>query len=191
MIRINLLAERKQKKQHKKMEPLIIQEKKRVPAFLVTFFVIIFATALVMGLAYFLLKMNVDDLQEEYRNNNAQLADLRKKVEEVKKLEVLNKAIQQKTDLIASLKKNQSVPARLLDDISKLLPGEAWLITVSYNSPQAMIEGVAFTNEDIVTFIDNLKKTADYTDVNLDESKQGSIDNVEVYQFKLNFKVRI
>jgi type IV pilus assembly protein PilN len=190
MMRINLISGSKEQKQQK-ITPLIISEKKKIPAFITTFLIVIIATVLVMGLAYFLLNMNVDDLKGEYQANNVQLAELKKKVEEVKKYEILNKAIQQKTDLIESLKKSQAVPVRLIDDLSKLLPAESWFTSVSFNSPQVVVDGVAFTNEDVVTFIDNLKKTANYTDVYLDESKQGTIDNIEVYNFKLNFKVRI
>jgi Tfp pilus assembly protein PilN len=98
--------------------------------------------------------------------------------------------IQKKTTLIETLKKNQSAPARLLDDISKLIPGEAWLTSVTFNNPQIVVEGVSFSNNDVVAFIDSLKRSPDYIDVYLEETKQGNMENLEVYQFKLNFKVR-
>ena len=190
MIRINLLAERKQEKKQKKETPVVIVEKKKAPAFIIILVAAIAGTCLIVGLAYFLLQMSVDSLKAEYQENNVKVADLQKKIDEVKKYETLNKAIDAKSDLIKTLKKNQSVPARLLDDVSKQLPGETWLTSVSFNSPTAVIEGVAFTNNDVVAFVENLKKAADYTDVYLEESKQGTIDKVEVYIFKLNFKAR-
>jgi type IV pilus assembly protein PilN len=118
------------------------------------------------------------------------MVDLKKKIDEVKKYEELNKVIQQKTTLIESLKKNQSAPTRLIDDISKLIPGEAWLTAVTFNNPQVVLEGVSFSNNEVVTFIDSLKRSPNFTDVFLEETKQGNIENLEVYHFKLNFKVR-
>ncbi len=188
MIRINLLTERKQKKQ-KKAELPFAGEKKKLP-FLIVLAIVTGATVLIMGIIFFVLKTTVSNLKEEYQTNQTKIVELKKRIEEVKKLEALNKAIQQKSDLIETLKKNQSVPARLLDDISKLLPDGIWLTSVSFNNPQAVVEGTAFTNIDVVAFVDNLKKSNTYTDVYLDESKQGTVEKQEVYNFKLHFKVK-
>lgn len=190
MIRINLLAERKQKKQKKAEAPLAFEQKKALP-FLTLLAIVTGAAILVMGLIYILLKSNVSNLKSEYEKNQTQIAEFKKKIDEVKKYETLNRAIQQKSNLIGTLKKNQSVPARLLDDISKLLPDGVWLTSITYNNQQVVIEGIGFTNIDVVAFIENLKKSASYTDVYLEESKQGLVEKVEVYNYKLNFKVRI
>ena len=190
MIRINLLEERQEKKQKKAESVLVVEKKRRIPAFAVTLLIVIFSALFVMALAYFLLMMNLDDLKDEYQKNAAQMVDLKKKIDEVKKYEELNKVIQQKTTLIETLKKNQSAPARLLDDISKLIPGETWITSVTFNNPQIIVEGVSFSNNDVVAFIDSLKRSPDYIDVYLEETKQGNMENLEVYQFKLNFKVR-
>jgi type IV pilus assembly protein PilN len=189
MIRVNLLAERKQKKQ-KKTETVVTAEKRKAPAFLTVLLSAVAGTCLLVGLAYFLLQMNIDSLKTEFQENNAKISELKKKIDEVKKYEALNKAIEAKSNLIKTLKKSQSVPARLLDNVSKLLPGDTWLTALSFNSPLVIIEGMAFTNNDVVAFIDNLKKSPDYSDVYLEESKQGTVDKVEVYIFKLNFKTR-
>ena len=190
MIRINLLEERQEKKQKKAESVLVVEKKRRIPAFAVTLLIVIFSALFVMALAYFLLMMNLDDLKDEYQKNAAQMVDLKKKIDEVKKYEDLNKVIQQKTTLIGTLKKNQSAPARLLDDISKLIPGETWITSVTFNNPQIIVEGVSFSNNDVVAFIDSLKRSPDYIDVYLEETKQGNMENLEVYQFKLNFKVK-
>ena len=189
MIRINLLAERKQKKQ-KKVDLPFGETKKALP-FPALLAIVTGVTILVVALVVVFLKMKVTELQTEYTSNQAKIAEYKKKIDEVKKYEVLNKAIQQKSDLIETLKKNQSVPVRLLDDISKLLPDGIWLSAVAFNNPQVTIEGVGYTNIDVVTFVDNLKKSPAYSDIYLEETKQGTVDKTEVYNFKLNFKVKI
>jgi type IV pilus assembly protein PilN len=190
MIRINLLAERKQKKQ-KKVEQSFAGEQTKGPAFLTILAGVTAATIVVMVLVVFFLKSKVSDLKSEYVVNQGKIADFTRKIDEVKKYETLNKAIQQKSALIETLKKNQAVPVRLLDDISKLLPDGIWLSAVSYNNPQVTIEGVGFTNMDIVVFVENLKKSVTYSDVYLEETKQATVDKTDVYNFKLNFKVKI
>jgi type IV pilus assembly protein PilN len=191
MIRINLLTERKQKQQKKAEQPLLIGEEKRGPAFLTLLAIVTGATILVMALIVFFLKSQVSNLKSEFDANQGKIVEFKKKIDEVKKYEALNKAIQQKASLIENLKKNQSVPVRLLDDISNLLPDGIWLSTVAYNNPQVTIEGIGFTNMDIVAFVDNLKKSSTYSDVYLEETKQGKVDKTDVYNFKLNFKVKI
>ncbi|HMK55391.1 MAG TPA: PilN domain-containing protein [Dissulfurispiraceae bacterium] len=190
MIRINLLAERKQKRQKKADLPLAVEAKKPLP-FLTLLGIVTGAALLLAVLAVVFLKMQVSDLKNEYTSNQAKIAEYKKKIDEVKKFEALNKAIQQKSNLIETLKKNQSVPVRLLDDISKLLPDGVWLSSVTFNNPQAVIEGVGYTNMDVVSFVDNLKKSPAYSDVYLEETKQGTVEKTEVYNFKLNFKVKI
>jgi type IV pilus assembly protein PilN len=191
MIRINLLVERKQKKQKKVELPPLIGEQKKGLGFLTLLAIVTGTTILVMALVVFFLQSKVSDLKSEYGNNQGKIAEFKKKIEEVKKYEALNKAIQQKASLIENLKKNQSVPVRLLDDLSNLLPDGIWLSTVAYNNTQVTIEGIGFTNMDIVAFVENLKKSSTYTEVYLEETKQAKVDKTDVYNFKLNFKVRI
>jgi len=190
MIRINLLAERKQKKQTKAEIPNI-RDQKRGLTFLTLLAIATGTTILVMAMVVFYLKWNVADLKSEYSTNQSKIEEFKKKIDEVKKYEALNKAIQQKSSLIENLKKNQSVPVRLLDDISNLLPDGIWLSAVAYNNPQVTIEGIGFTNMDVVAFVENLKKSPTYTDVYLEETKQATVDKTDVYNFKLNFKVKI
>jgi type IV pilus assembly protein PilN len=189
MIRINLLAERKQAKQ-KSSQVLLITEKKSAPAFVKLLAAVIGGVAALIGVAYLLLTMNVGSLQEEYQKNNADIAAYKIMIDEVNKYEQLNKSIEAKSNLIKNLRKDQVTPAKLLDNVSKLLPDGAWLTSLAYNNPNAVIEGVAFTNFEIVAFVENLKKAPEYSDVHLDETKQGSSDGVEIYTFKLNFRMR-
>ncbi|MGO9379763.1 MAG: PilN domain-containing protein [Dissulfurispiraceae bacterium] len=190
MIRINLLTERKQKKQKKIELPLSGETKKALPL-LAVLAIVTGVTLLVVVLIIALLKMKVSDLKTEYTSNQAKITEYKNKIDEVKKFEALNKVIQQKSNLIETLKKNQSVPVRLLDDISKLMPDGIWLSEVTFNNPQVTIGGVGYTNMDVVTFVDNLKKSPTYSDVYLEETKEGTVDKTEVYNFKLNFKVKI
>lgn len=180
MIRINLLAEKKKKKRAKGLAN-----------FLVAIIIVSGTALLIMGLVSFLLKSSVSKLKVQSESNKAKLTDLNRKINEVKKYEKLNKEIEQRNAIIETLRKNQAVPVKILDDVSTVMPEGIWLASMSYKDNGVGLEGYAFTNIDIVSYVENLKKSVNFTDVYLEESKQVEFEKVQVYKFKLNFKVKV
>lgn len=184
MIRINLLSEEK-KKQKKK------RRIKGPSNFLVTVGIAALAAFIVSGGAAFFFKNQVSQLKKQSESNKAKLADLAKKTNEAKKYESLNKEIAQRSVIIEGLRKNQSVPVRILDNVSTAMPEGLWLTVMNYKDSGVVLEGYAFSNADIVSYVENLKKSESFSEVYLDESAQAEIEKVQVYKFKLNFKVRV
>ncbi len=184
MIKINLLAEKRAKKKEVKVT---------TPArkFLTTILVVALATLLVMlGINYY-FSYSKDELKKQSANNKTQIELLQKNIQDVKKFESLNASTEQKTNLIEKLRKHQSVPVRILDEISAILPEGVWLSSLLYKENNVIIEGFAFTNPDIVSYVDNFKGSAIIADVFLEESKQEEVNKIPVYKFKLNFKVKV
>ncbi|MBA4348815.1 MAG: hypothetical protein C0415_02360 [Thermodesulfovibrio sp.] len=184
MIKINLLPEEKKKRKKKK-------EAKPYPKILVTIGSVTLFTFLLAGAGVYLLKLNISQLTKQTESNKAAIANLKKKTEEVKKYEKLNKDFEQRNNLIESLRKNQSVPVRILDDVSAMIPEGVWLNSMNYKDKDVVIEGHAFTNIDVVAYVANLKRSVNITDLNLDESRQTEVEKVSVYKFKLSFKVKV
>lgn len=180
MIRINLLPEKKKKKKIKGPANFAIQ-----------IAIVTVATLLAVGLATAWLKLRVSQLKTEIETNKATMADLTKKINEVKKYEQLNKEIQQKSSIIETLRKNQSVPVKILNDISMTLPSGVWLSSLVYKDEGIDLEGYAFTNFNVVNYVQNLKKLDNLTDVYLVESRESEIEKKRAYKFKIIFKVRV
>jgi type IV pilus assembly protein PilN len=177
MIRINLLSEKK---------------KIKGPVnFVIQIVIVTVATLLVAALATVLLKQKVSQLRAEIETNNATIADLTKKINEVKKYEQYNKKIEQKSAIIETLRKRQSVPVKILNDISMTLPNGVWLSALIYKDEGVDLEGYAFTNFNIVNYVENLKKLDNLTDVYLVESRESEIEQKKAYKFKIIFKVRV
>lgn len=180
MIRVNLLAWKKKK------DKVI-----KAPAnFLVMAGVVGGTTIIVTGVFIFFLNSNVSKLRSQSELNNAQLTELKKKISEVKKYERLNKEIEQRNVLIETLRGNQAVPVKLLDNVSTALPQGVWLASLTCKENRISLEGYAFTNIDIVSYVENLKKSVNFTDVYLEESRQIEFEKAQVYKFKLNFNVK-
>ncbi len=183
MIRINLLVEKRAKK---KEVPVQSPARK---FFTVVLAVAVLALLIMLGATYYFNSTN-EQMKKQLESNKALIAQLQKNIQDVKKYETLNASITQKTQLIETLRKKQAVPVRILDEVSSVLPEGVWLSSLLYKGGVVTIEGFAFTNLDIVSYIDNFKKSAIITDATLEESKYEEIDKVQVYKFKLNFKVK-
>jgi type IV pilus assembly protein PilN len=179
MIKINLLTTTKKKRK-------IIG-----PANLLLYLVIVNVSALLIaGGVTVWVKSRVARLGEQNDANKSVIAKLTTKINEIKNLEKLNKDLELRSTLIETLRKNQSTPVRVLDEVSMLVPDGVWLTSLIFKENAVSLEGNAFSNIDIVSFIDNLKRTADLSDVYLEESREGDIEKVKVYRFKANFRVK-
>jgi type IV pilus assembly protein PilN len=180
MIKINLLSEKRKKKKIGK------------PAnFLTVVASVTLGTVVITGAVVFWLKSEVAGLKAQSEANKVIIADLSKKISEVKRYEKLNKEITDRSVIIETLRKNQFVPVMMLDEVSRAIPEGIWLTALIHREGVVTLEGYAFTNEQIVLYAENLKRTARFSDVYLEESHQVEVENTLVYRFKLNFRVRV
>ncbi|GBD97439.1 MAG TPA: hypothetical protein ENG83_08045 [Nitrospirae bacterium] len=178
MIRINLLPSRKKKALI--LPPVIIYG-------IVAAVIIIIAAVAVT----FYLNKQISAMQAEIFTKEQKLKKLQTALVEVKNYERDNKEYRKKTGIIEQLKKNQIVPLRLLDEVSGMLPKGVWLTTLNDKGGIVSIEGFAFTNPDLVTYIQNLKSSEYLTNVMLVESRQAALGKFSVYKFRLTFRVKV
>ncbi|MCC6347742.1 MAG: PilN domain-containing protein, partial [Nitrospirales bacterium] len=158
--------------------------------FLVLLAVIVAGALLSMGLATVLLKTAVSRLREESGKNETTIVGLSKKINEIKKYERLNKELEQRSGIIEVLRKNQAVPVRILDEVSRVLAEGVWLSSLSYKDSAVALEGHAFTNSDLVAYVSSLKRLTSISDVYLEESREVEVETTRVYRFKLAFRVK-
>jgi len=147
-------------------------------------------TCIGIGYAWFALNSRIDKLQREKATAEAKILEQENMLKEVKNVEEERKKVFEKINVIEQLKKNQTGPVRLLDEISKALPAGVNLSLLSEKGGQVDIDGTAFTNNDIVRFVDNLKAKPFFTDIFLMETKQVTIEKIEMYQYKLQFRFK-
>ncbi|MBZ5637908.1 MAG: PilN domain-containing protein [Acidobacteriia bacterium] len=97
------------------------------------------------------------------------LQEVRKKAEYFKKQKEL---LERKINLITELKKKQSVPVHILDQISKNLPDFLWLDSMSAVQNQISITGRATTYTAVSNFYDNLAASGYFTSVVLGKTSE-------------------
>lgn len=179
MIRVNLLPPEQKKKV------------RQLPGFLITGIVILVVAVLVFGFFTIYLTNKVSDMNAEKTTKEKRLTELQAKIKEVKDYEKDNQTFQNKNNVIEQLRKNQNIPLRLLDEVSAMLPSGVWLTYLNESGSDINIEGYAFTNPDLVGYVENLKMSKYMTEVTLIESRNAIIENVSVYQFKLTFRIKV
>ena len=108
-------------------------------------------------------------------------------LKEVKNVEEERKKVSEKIEIIEKLKKNQSGPVQLLDVVSSALPTGVNVTSLSESANTVNIDGEAFTNEDVVRFIDKLKASPLLKNVMLLETSQATQDKIDIYRYKLQF----
>ena len=83
------------------------------------------------------------------------------------------------------------MPLRLLDEVSELMPKGVWLTKLADKGGLINAEGYAFTNSDLVGYVQNLKGSRYLSDVMLVESRQADLGEYAVYKYKMTFKIKI
>ena len=139
------------------------------------------------GMRYYtsFLNKKITSLQQQRDADNAKIAQQVNLLREVTTVEDEKKKVTEKIDIIEQLKKNQQGPVRMLDEISRSVPPGIALTSLSEVSGNINITGDAFTNEDIVKFVENLKSSPFLQDVYLLESSLTPEKGIEIYRFKL------
>jgi type IV pilus assembly protein PilN len=177
MIKINLLPTKK-----KPPKKVIDLQQQVILAVLVLVLVLI-------TLGYYWKTQNdrITTLEHETAAAKKQIADQDNMLKEVKNVEEERRKVSEKIEIIEKLKKNQAGPVLLLDVVSNALPKGVDISLLSESNNNVNIDGEAFTNEDVVRFIDNLKASPLLKSVALLETIQSTQDKVDIYKYKLQF----
>ena len=178
MIKVNLLPV----KRKKKAKPL--------PSFLIVTVLVTIVVCVIMAYLSFFYSSRLSARKAQFEANEKKIAELKQKIKAVEDFEQRNRMFKQRNDIIEQLSRNKSVPVKILDEISALLPSGVWLQSLVITSVGISMEGYGFTNSDIVIFVDHLKASTMFTEVYLQESRSVEIEKVPAYMFKLSFKLK-
>ncbi len=144
------------------------------------------------GMAFYYISLNakISAREKERAAAMAEVARQDTMLREVKNVEDERKKVTDKIGIIEQLKKNQQGPVRLLDEISRAIPATADITSMTEAGGNINLGGEAFSNEDVVKFVENLKASAFFTDVYLLETSQKAKEGYEIYEYKLQFKYK-
>lgn len=153
MIRINLLTQERQ--QTRKAAPLQLGQKLTVACSL-----ILLAAAVAIGWRYWSLREESARLDAEIVTAQTETARLHTIIEQVQQFEQRRTQLQQRVALIEQLRRDQTGPVHMLDQISRALPPMVWLRNLQQDGEDATsvtIEGRGATLTGLSDFVANLE----------------------------------
>ena len=144
------------------------------------------------AMAFYTIALNarISAREKEKAAATAEIARQDNLLKEVKNVEEERKKVTDKIAIIEQLKKNQQGPVRLLDEVSRAIPNTVDITSLTEAGGNINLVGEAFSNEDIVKFVDHLKASPYFSDVFLLESKQKTTESYEIYEYKLQFRYK-
>jgi type IV pilus assembly protein PilN len=153
MIRINLLAVERKKA---KKAAFTISPAHRVT---IGASLILIATVLGIGWWFMSLRETSAQLDVDIASAEGETAKLRTVLAQVQKFEARKAQLTQRVTLIEQLRRGQSAPVHVLDEISKSLPERLWLTELKQNAQEFTISGFAASMPTIADFVASLEAT--------------------------------
>jgi type IV pilus assembly protein PilN len=153
MIRINLLAV--ERKSAKKARVLIS------PAHRVTIgaSLILIATTLGIGWWFLSLRQRSAQIDRDIAKAESEAVQLRSVLAQVQKFESRKAQLTQRVTLIEQLRRGQSAPVHVLDEISKSVPERLWLTDLHQVGSDFTIAGFSASLPALSDFVANLEAT--------------------------------
>ena len=177
MIKINLLLARKEKK-----KAVLGKE----------FIVLIVSVVFLLGALVFIqweLNKKKDDTLVQISKTKNDIAYYKSLTTEVEKKKEEQRMLQNRLDIINSLRKEKASPAKVLDELSIDKPEKLQLESLKKEGAKLGMEGIALDDETIANFMTNLRKSKLFKNVDLVVSEQIEQNKMKLKKFILSCEI--
>jgi type IV pilus assembly protein PilN len=155
MIRINLLAVDRERT--KRTGGALIPAAHRIT---IAASLIVIATFLGVGWWFWSLRQTSARLDADIAKGEMETQQLRSVLAQVQKFEARKAQLQQRVTLIEQLRRGQSGPVHLLDELSKALPDRLWLTELSQKGDDFVISGMTTSLTGLSDFVGSLETSS-------------------------------
>jgi type IV pilus assembly protein PilN len=152
MIRINLLAAERDRAKKKAVTLGTTGQKLAIGCSL-----ILVLAALFIGWRYWTVTRDSAELDKEIAAAQQETTRLHSIIQQVQQFEQRKAQLQQRVVLIEQLRKGQTGPVHMLDQISRALPPMLWLTEVKQTGTDIVIDGKCTTPIGVSDFVANLE----------------------------------
>jgi len=177
MIKINLLLTRKEKKK--------MGAKKEIAVFV---FSVILLLLLLFGVQWF-LDSNIKETRVQITETKNQIAHHKSLMMEVNKYKELHRTYQDRLNTIETLRRERGGPARVLEELSVGKPEKLHFESLKKDGPKVGIDGVALDDETVANFMDNLRKSKLFRNIDLVVSEQIEQSKIKLKKFILSCEI--
>jgi type IV pilus assembly protein PilN len=177
MIKINLLLARKDKKKVGMRKEFIV---------LILSIVLLLV---VFTLIQWRLEKEKEDTLTKISDTKKEIAYYKSLTTEVNKAKEAQRTLQDKLNVINSLRKEKATPAKVLDELSIDKPEKIHLESLKKEGSKLGIEGIALDDETIANFMTNLRKSKLFKNVDLIVSEQVEQSKLKLKKFILSCEI--
>lgn len=176
MIRINLLAVERSVGKKKASAGVTAAQRVTIGAAL-----IILSTLVGIGWWFWSLRTESLQLDEDIKRAEVEAQQLRSVLAQVQRFEAERARLQQRVTLIEQLRKGQTGPVHILDEVSRALPERLWLVSMSERAGEYTIEGRTTSLTGVSDFVANLeasqwfKRPVEIGDSAVDQTPAGDL----------------
>lgn len=176
MIRINLLAVERSAGRKKASAGVTAAQRVTIGAAL-----ILLSTVVGIGWWFWSLRTESLQLDEEIKRAEVEAQQLRSVLAQVQRFEAERARLQQRVTLIEQLRKGQTGPVHILDEVSRALPERLWLVSMSQRGADFTVEGRTTSLTGVSDFVANLeasqwfKRPVEILDSQVDQTPAGDM----------------
>ena len=177
MIKINLLLARRDKKKVGMRKEFIV------------LILSIVLSLVVFTLIQWRLEREKEDTLTKISDTKKEIAYYKSLTTEVNRAKEAQRALQDKLNVINSLRKEKAIPAKVLDELSMDKPEKIHLESLKKEGSKLGIEGIALDDETIANFMTNLRKSKLFKNVDLIVSEQVEQSKLKLKKFILSCEI--
>ncbi len=148
----------------------------------------VLAVLIIIALTMISQKAQISSLDSKIKNYNEELVKLagpKRLVDDYLKKQA---DVNIKLNEIISIDKNRFYTIKLLDALSNSLPDYLWVTVFKEDKGNVNIEGLTFSNLIVADFMDKLKGTGYFSDVELNQTAKTDQDGRELVKFVISSK---
>ena len=129
--------------------------------------VVILALGLLVGLVgggvwWWMVKGDRDEVRAQVQRAQEEVDELRPIIQEVEDFKTKRASLTQKIEVIEDLKRRQTGPVYIMDQVSRALPDLLWLNDMAVRGNRVELRGEAFNTNAIAAFIGNLDQVPEF-----------------------------
>ena len=191
MIKVNLLRPEKKDVSTVGEAVAFVDEEKEKKVSVGAIVAAIVLTVVVIGGLYYFQANNLKNKENLLKERKARRAQLEEALKEIEQLKKTRDMLTRKVKIIEDLKSRQQNTVKMMDQLSKALPDWVWLTSLSFSGNSLRLSGKALSNNLIADFINNLKGTNHFLNVQFNFSTRKKEAGQDVFTFSISCRFQV
>ena len=121
---------------------------------------ILLSTVLLVGWWFWSLRQSSQQVDEDIARAETETQQLRSVLAQVQKFETRKAQLQQRVTLIEQLRRGQTGPVHIVDEISKAIPDRLWLTEITQKGDDLTVVGMTTSLTGVSDFVANLETSS-------------------------------